>query len=96
MSFRHFNKLFHFVVSRKNHINKGPDCGKCYIFSEKQACITRRQALELFENMFVQVVLSLLANVKPIFSIKKHFSMKPFQCQDPTGALSVLYITGKD
>ena len=41
----------------------------CCIFSEKQACIRR----ELFENAFVQVVLSLSPSVKSIFSVNKQY-----------------------
>ena len=41
------------------------DGGMCCIFSEKQTCIARRQPSELFENVFLQVVLSLLTSVKP-------------------------------
>ena len=55
---------------------KIPDNGMHCTFSEKQACITRYQPSELFENVFVQVVLSLIASVKLIFSINKHFSTK--------------------
>ena len=73
--FWHFNGFFWFAVTRKNPVT--PDCGMCCIFSEKQACIARSQPSELFDNVFVQAVLSLLASVKPIFSVNKHFGSKP-------------------
>ena len=45
--------------------------------SEKQACVARRQPSELLESVFVQIILSLLASVKSIFSVNKHFGSKP-------------------
>ena len=76
-TFWHFNGFFRFAVTHKNHVKRGPDCGMCCIFSEKQACIARRQPSELFDNVFVQAFLSLLASFKPIFSVNKHFGSKP-------------------
>ena len=62
------------VVSSKNHVTRGLDCEMCCNFSEKQACITRRQPSELLENVFVQVMLSPIANDKPIFILNKHIA----------------------
>ena len=77
-TFWHFNGLFWFAVTHKNHVTSGPDCGMCCIFSEKQVCIARCQPSELFDNVYVQAaVLSLLASVKPVFSVNKHFGLKP-------------------
>ena len=42
---------------------------KCTVFSVKN-----KLALQDTENVFVQVVLSLLASVKPVFSVNNHFS----------------------
>ena len=52
---------------------------KCSVFSVKNKLrgIARHQPSELFENLFVQVILSSLANVKLNFNVKKHFSSKP-------------------
>ena len=72
MHFLAFQWILPVAVRRKNHVTRGPYCGMCCIFSEKQACIARRQLSELFDNVFVQAFLSLLASVKPIFSVKKH------------------------
>ena len=77
MHFWHFNGFFRFAVKRKNHVTRGLDCGMCCIFSERQACIARHQPSELFKNVLVQAVLSLLANVKPIFNVNKNFGTKP-------------------
>ena len=33
----------------------------------------------MFDNVFVQAFLSLLASFKPIFSVKKHFGSKPLR-----------------
>ena len=75
-TFWHFNGFFQFAVTRKYHVTRGPDCGMCCIFNEKQASMARRQPSELFDNVFVQAVLSLLASVKPTLSVNKHFSSK--------------------
>ena len=52
---------------------------ECAVYSVKNklAYVARRQLSELFENMLVQAVLSLLASVKPIFRINKHYGLKP-------------------
>ena len=76
-TFWHFNGFFQFAITCKNHVTRGPNCGMCCIFSEKQAWIARHQPSELFDNVFVQAFLSLLASVKPIFSVSKHFGSKP-------------------
>ena len=49
---------------------------KCAEFSVKNK-LAQDASYQLFENMFVQVVLSLLASVKPIFSVNKHFVPLP-------------------
>ena len=43
--------------------------GCVVLFIEKQTCITGSQPSELFDNAFIQIVLSLLACVKPSFSV---------------------------
>ena len=76
MYFLAFQWIPPFCGNTYNHVTRGPDCGMCCIFSEKQACIARHKPSELFENVFVQAVLSLLASVKLIFSVNKHFGSK--------------------